>query len=316
MCVDAVPRGPGRVRRNRLPLSARCACARAPKPASGQALVEALIAALALVPLVLLIVWLGKVQSLQQAGIAASRSLAFECTVRPEDCADSAAHPELADEVRRRVFSRIDAPVLTQDRVGEMSSADERNPLWVDRANRPLIERFADIGVRVDLETFNAGRALATSRAGSLAEDPLALLSDLAGPGRFGLAIDRGIVNARVQVGVSSGATDDRFRSQLDSIPLRMRAHTAVLADAWNASGPYGADRTSVEQRVDAGSRLGVYEATLDLRYALTRGFIGLMDVIGLEPAGGAFRYHAADVDVVPADRVAPTEPSHGDRWP
>ena len=30
----------------------------------------------------------------------------------------------------------------------------------------------------------------------------------------------------------------------------------------------------------------------------------------GLEPAGSAFRYHAPDVDVVPADRVGDPEPA------
>jgi len=44
----------------------------------GQALVEALVAALVLVPLALLAVLLGKFQSMQQATIAASRTLAFE----------------------------------------------------------------------------------------------------------------------------------------------------------------------------------------------------------------------------------------------
>lgn len=277
---------------------------------SGQALVEVLVGALALVPLVLLVAWLGKVQSIRQAGIAASRTLAFECTVRPDACAESAAHPELVDELRRRAFSRIDVPVLTLDRVADSPSSAERNPLWVDRANRPLIERFGDIGARIDLERFDAGRSLASARAGSITADPLGLLSELAGPGRFGLGIDRGLVNARVQVGVSARAVDDRFRTQLDTIPLRVKANTAVLTDAWNASGPYGGDGGSVEHRVRAGSRLGPYEATLDARYAPTRGFIRLMDLIGLEPAGSAFRYHAPDVDVVPADRVGDPEPA------
>ena len=275
----------------------------------GQALVETLVAALVLVPLVLLIVWLGKVQSLRQAGIAASRALAFECTVRPDECAAAAEHPELVDELRRRAFSRIDVPVLTLDRVADGAPARERNPLWTDAGARALIERFGDIGARVDFEAFDAGRSLARSRAAGLADDALGLLEERAGPGRFGLPLDGGLVNARVQIGVSRSAPDDRFATQLNAIPLRLRAHTAVLTDAWNASGPYGPDAHSVEARTALGQRLGAYEATLDARYAPTRGFISLMDAVGLEPAAGRFRYHQADADAVPADRIGPPDP-------
>lgn len=274
----------------------------------GQALLECLVAALALVPLVLLAIWLGKVQSIQQASLAASRMLAFECTVRPEACVDAAAHPELADELRRRAFSRTDVPIHTTDRVTD-STAD-RNPLWVDRANRPLIERFADIGVRIDLESFDAGRSVARARAGALGETVIGTVDALSGPSRFGLGVDRGLVNARVQVAVSANATADDFRRQLDSIPLRIRANTAILTDAWNASGPYGTASDSVEARVRQGGELpSLYETSLDVRYALTRGFITLMDAIGLEPAGGAFRYHQTDVDRVPPDRIGGTQP-------
>ena len=42
--------------------------------ARGQALLETLVGAIVLVPLVLLVVWLGKVQTLRQATIAASAS--------------------------------------------------------------------------------------------------------------------------------------------------------------------------------------------------------------------------------------------------
>ena len=273
----------------------------------GQALVECLVAALVLVPLVVLVVWLGKIDAIRQAGISASRTLAFECTVRPEDCQAAASHPELADELRRRVFSRLDAPVLTLDRATDVPG--DRNPLWVDRANRPLLERFADVGIRIETPSFDAGRAVAQARGGSLASGAVGLADTLAGLGRFGLLVDRGLIDARVQVGVTPRAPDDGFRARLDSIPLRLRANTAILTDGWNASGPYGEAPDSVETRVGQGRRLlGAYEASLDARYALTRGFITTMDAIGLEPAGGAFRFHEIDVDRVPPDRIGPTE--------
>ena len=271
----------------------------------GQALVETLVAAIVLVPLVLLVVWLGKIQSLRQATISASRTLAFECTARPDGCADPAGQAQLADEIRRRAFSRIDAGVMSADRLPDDAPAAERNPLWVDRANRPLLERFADVGVRIDREAFDAGASLVGSRAGGLVSDAALFLAERAGPGRFGLAIAEGLVDAKVQANVSATRTETDFLTQLDSIPLRVKAHTAVLTDAWNASGPYGGDARSVQSRVALGQQiLPAYDASIDARYLLTRGFIELMSAIGLEPTGSAFRYHAADVDIVPADRL------------
>lgn len=272
---------------------------------AGQALVETVVGAIVLVPLVLLVVWLGKVQSVRQAAIAASRTVAFECAVRPDACGDAHGQAALADEIRRRAFSRVDAGILSAERLPEDAPVAERNPLWTDRAGRPLLERFADVGVRVDRQRFDAGASLAHSRAGGIVADAAALLADQAGPGRFGLDIAEGLVDAKVQVNLSSSRTASDFRSQLDSIPLRIHARTAVLTDAWNASGPYGADPRSVESRVERGRQLlAAYDASIDARYLLTRGFIGLMGAIGLEPAAGAFRYHDADVDLVPPDRL------------
>ena len=69
--------------------------------------------------------------------------------------------------------------------------------------------------------------------------------------------------------------------------------------------GPYGGDARSVQTRVERGRKiLDAYEATVDARYLPTRGFITLMGAIGLEPAADAFRYHDADVDIVPRDRL------------
>lgn len=274
---------------------------------AGQALTECLVASIALVPLVLLTLWLGKVDALRQAGIAASRLLAFECTVRPDACKRVAEHPELADELRRRVFSRPETPVLTADRVSGQTG--EHHPLWVDRANRPLLERFSDIAIQIDQPRFDAGGAVAEGRAGALTGAGVHLTDALAGPGRFGLDVANGLFDARVQIGVTPGARADGFRSQLDSIPLRMRAHTAILTDAWNASGPEGAAPDSVQSRVAAGGSLPqLHEATLDARHALTRGLISAMGAIGLEPAADRFRYRVIDVDRIPADRLGRAE--------
>ncbi len=270
----------------------------------GQALVETLVAALVLVPLALLVVLLGKFQSIQQATISASRTLAFECTVRPGACANATSHAALAEEVRRRHFGRIDREILSNDAIADPASAAERNPLWADRRGQPLLERFADVGVALDSPRFDAGRSTAVGRSASGAAN---LLDRLAGPARFGLSISGGLVDARVKVRVSPGEAGNEQLARLDSLPLTMQARTAVLSDAWNASGPYGNAPGRVEMRVEQGSRLDpVHQAQIAIGYRLTRWTLGLMDLAGLEPSAGAFTPHHVDVDLVPADRIAP----------
>lgn len=270
----------------------------------GQALIEALVAASALVPLLLLVVLLGKFQSMQQATIAASRTLAFECTVRPEDCREASARVALAEEARRRHFGRIDREILTDDVLDDASPEDERNALWSDRRGRALLERYADVSIAVAPSRFDAGRSTAIGRA---AGDAGSLLDRLAGPSRFGLSIDDGLAVSEVLVRVSPGETDNGNLRRLDSLPLVMRARTALLSDAWNASGPYGGAAHTVQSRVEAGQRVdAVHEAAFRAGYQLTLWSMRLMDAAGLEPRASSFRPHETDVDRVPADRIAP----------
>jgi len=265
----------------------------------GQALVEALVAALVLVPLAVLTMMLGKFQAMQQATIAASRTLAFECTVRPQACADPAAYAGLADEVRRRHYGRIDREILA-----DPAPAAERNALWVDRRGQPLLERFADVGATLSSPRFDAGRSTAIGRAAAGAAN---LLDSVAGPARFGLSLTGGMTEAQVQVRVSPSEAGNEQFTRLDSLPLTLQARTAVLTDAWHASGPYGSEAHRVDSRVAQGSRLDtLHETAFALGYQLTHWSIGLMQAAGIEPSAASFRPYRVDVDRVPADRVAP----------
>lgn len=270
----------------------------------GQALVEALVAALVLVPLAVLTVMLGKFQAMQQATIAASRTLAFECTVRPQACADPVAYAGLADEVRRRHYGRIDREILSNDVIADPAPAAERNALWVDRRGQPLLERFADVGATLSSPRFDAGRSTAIGRAAAGAAN---LLDSVAGPARFGLSLTGGMMEAQVQVRVSPSEAGNEQFTRLDSLPLTLQARTAVLTDAWHASGPYGSEAHRVDSRVAQGSRLdALHETAFALGYQLTHWSIGLMQAAGIEPSAASFRPYHVDVDRVPADRVAP----------
>lgn len=275
-----------------------------PRGQSGQALVETLVAALVLVPLALLVVLLGKYQSMQTSTIAASRTLAFECTVRPYECYGAAARERLGDETTRRHFGRIDREILSNDVLTDAAPTDERNALWVDRRGRALLESFDDVDVALSSPRFDAGQSTAVGRAATGAAD---LLDRLAGPSRFGLSISEGMADAQVRMRVSPSEAGNETLARLDSLPLTMRARTVVLTDGWHASAPYGSQEHTVESRVSSGSRVdAVHEVQFVAGYQLTRWTMQLMDFAGLEPDASSFRPHEVDVDLVPADRIAP----------
>lgn len=196
---------------------------------SGQAIIEFLVACLAVVPLFLLIPLIGKYIDIKQSTIAASRKLAFECTVRYDDCAQLNSNPAFADEIRMRYFGGNNREVLSNDRPGDDAlAAGAGNPLWVDRQGRPLLERYSDVGIRADQRNLNLGGGVAGA------------LSGLIGPGRFGLQMERGMFDGRVQIALSPNNGGTSFLTQLDSLVLRMQHHTAILTDAWSARGPGG----------------------------------------------------------------------------
>lgn len=290
----------------------------------GQALVETLVVAIALVPLAVLVVLLGKYQSMQSATVAASRSLAFDCAARPQTCADPAAAGWLAESLRTRHFERPDSAIDSGRATGGST-----HPLWRDRAGRPLLEQLSDVGAAVSLREFNAGLNTAIGRAsaadvsgigvptragfpasgafgGAVPAAPGAadLLNRLAGPARFGLAINEGLLDARVEVRVAASHAGTQGFAQLDPMALTMRARTAILSDAWGASGPHG-DVASVDSRTEPGARLDTLRETrISAGYQLTRWTLDLMGATGMEPFARDFQYHGGDPDAVPLDRI------------
>jgi hypothetical protein len=193
----------------------------------GQSMVEFIVASLVILPLFWLVPLMGKYLDIKHSTIAASRSLAFECTVRYDDCANLGAHPSFANEVRTRFFSGNAREVLSND----LPADDEltgavTNPLWVDRQGRPLLERYSDIGIVADPRNLNLGGSAVST------------LSALFGPARFGLQMERGIYEARVQVAIARANGGASFIDQLDSLAVTTQQRTAILTDAWSARGP------------------------------------------------------------------------------
>jgi hypothetical protein len=248
----------------------------------GQALTEFLVVSIALVPLAILMVMLGKYQSLGTATIAASRTAAFECWARPVACSGEGASEQLGQLIGPAHFGQPHRP-----------------PLWQDRAGRPLLESIDDVSVRLEPLVFDAGLATAARRLGAGA-----LFDRLAGPARFGLRIDEGLIRAEVSTRVAASFAGNGGFTRLEPFALTMRARTAILTDTWQGSGPREGPR-SLESVVAQGARLdALRELRLDAGYRLTRWSIDLMGAIGLEPSASSFRHGTADPDALPPDRV------------
>jgi hypothetical protein len=264
----------------------------------GQAIVELLVAMLALVPLYFGVVWVAKVLDVQQATVAAARALAFECTVRPAACADPAAHPELAEDTRLRFFS--------SHRLGLRSDgalAARPNAFWVDRRGDALLERLDDVTVDVVPGRFDSPLGF----AGGLGDGfprAVRVLSELAGPGRFGLDLEGGLVEARVETRLARSRPGDGWVRSLTAMPIAMSARTAILTDAWNASGPYGDEADSVESRVTEGTRVPGLDAAIAAGWLPVRGLLAIGAALGFESRAAELRWHEIDVDLVPPDRL------------
>ncbi len=194
---------------------------------NGQAMLEFVIACLVMIPLFVLIPLIGKYLDVKHSTIAASRKLAFECTVRYDDCENLSTSNIFADEIRTRFFAGAGTEVLSNDKpAADALTTGDGNPLWVDRGGKVLLEKYSDVGVRADSLALTSGAAALNS------------LPAHGGPGVFGLDPNKGMFDARIQVNLSAGQTETDFLSQMDSLKLSMQSHTAILTNAWNARGP------------------------------------------------------------------------------
>jgi hypothetical protein len=278
-------------------------CASLKKQQRGQALIETAVIAIALFPLLMLVIYLGKLQSVQLATIGASRALAFECHANFDACNSLSSNPALVDEIRRRHFMTPSSAIVSNDSADNSATPESRQPLWTDRRGNSLLDSYADVSFRIDPDTFNAGSGVAGSVGSRIASNAMNLLSTIAGPGRFGLDWQGGLIDAKVQTSLSQSADSNGLIDSLNPIPLSFKAHTATLTDAWNASSASGGEARSAQVRADRGSRIPGLEEVIDAMYAPTRLFIALGDISIIEPRSREFSYHEQSVTVIPVDR-------------
>ncbi len=236
---------------------------------AGQSSVEFAIIALLLAPLLLTIPLLGKYLDLAQTTELAARYVVFERTVAGS-AVPLKGDATLAAEVRRRFFSRSDAPIKTGDVAGDFTG--DRNPLWVDHSGAPLLVDFtADVAVR------------------TVAKDNTAPVAErLVPPGDFGLPI-RNEYEGEVTVRPRDVASLSLF----DRIGLRIARHQVLLVDSWAASSS-----ADLRSRIDNAGRAAYPIEPLEL----IGGTVGtVLPPMVLDPAMDVGN---SPPEVIPCDRL------------
>jgi hypothetical protein len=277
---------------------------------SGQALTEVLVILLAMVPMVFLGVWVAKVADMQLATGAAARKIAFECTRRTQNCKNLDANSDIVDATRLHQYGAYGREVLSNDSAQDENPATAKNPLWVDHKGRALLAQFSDISGSIENENFNATASILSSqKAAGIAKSGFDLVSNLAGPGHFGFDTFGGFIKGSAQVRIASQHPGFSQSNRLDPFALTARRQVAILTDQWNASGADNGRRDSTASRVDKGKLLPLVgsasETALKAAYGLTTINMNAARGLMLEPSANKFRFHEADVSLIPPDRDA-----------
>lgn len=205
------------------------------KRQQGQALTEFLVAAVAIIPLFLLIPLIAKYQDISHSTQAASRYAAFDAMTRNDSVSTWKAPSQLADEVRRRFFSNPDAPIKTNDVAGDFQA--HQNLFWRGPQNEPLIKEISN-DVQVSF-----GQASSSDQSGGFsgASDgtPFVLRNQLD-------LQARGIYTANVSVALVNMPDGLKFYEPFNNINLRVQRSTSLAIDPWTARSP-----AQVEQRIE-----------------------------------------------------------------
>jgi hypothetical protein len=242
---------------------------------AGQALTEFLVVTLAIVPLFLLMPMIAKYQDIGHATQLASRYTAFDATLNNPSTNGTKNAATLAQEVRRRFFSNIDAPIKTHDAAGNFKV--HQNLFWRGPNDEALIN---DINaVNVSMATAGASGSVVLAGAAAV----------------FGLP-DSPLYRGSVSVPLGNLPAGITSYEPFDRINLRIDRSTTLLVDGWSARD-LATTRARVERMAPAAQALGAVAPLLNLPFAVIElGQVG-------PPLVGALQLWD---DVVPADRLRP----------
>jgi hypothetical protein len=252
----------------------------------GQALVELLVASAALVPLVVGIVLVGRLQDVRTAVVQSARYAAFGQALGEASTAD------VQSEVRARFFGHPEHAPRAADRRDDRAGA---NPHWVDVLRPvPMIREPADVTVRL----ANRPPPGAAARAMSSTVAGVDRITALTG-GTFGLE-RRGYVGAEVDVRLAALPSLARREAR----PLSLHARAAVLGRDWSAAGP-AETAVRASALVPTSPLRRVRPVIAPLAWALSL----------LEPALRELCLAPVDPELVPFDRLGPPGSDDAGRW-
>lgn len=248
---------------------------------SGQALMETLVAMLAFLPLLLSMVWLARLLDHQQISIMAVREAAFQCLGGAAEC-----------------IQRPDALPTTLQALSQA-----RMVPWADPSGRSGAPSIPEMQVSREALHFDAPLAFVGGSAQRVIPGALSLLSELAGPARFGLDLESGLVRTTVEVRSGLDAQDGRSHWRSAFGMWRLEARLALLTDDWMARSPEGAATDTVRSRVERGQQLPGLEHVVRAGWWPVRGLLPVADWLGLESSAKHFTPGQVDVDLLPPDR-------------
>lgn len=246
---------------------------RARRAQAGQALTEFLLVALAIVPLFLLVPMIAKYQDIGHATQLASRYTAFDATINNPATHGIKDPATLAQEVRRRFFSHIDAPIRTNDAAGNFMA--HQNLFWRSPSGASLIADVNGVGVNLTTTGTSSGALLA------------------AAAGVSGL-VDSPMYRGTVSVPLANLPAGIQSYEPFDRINLRVNRATTLLVDGWS-SRDLATTRSRVERMAPMGEAMGAVASALSLPFAVIE--LGQVD----PPQVGELQRWD---DVVPMDRL------------
>ena len=215
-------------------------------------------AAFFLIPLFLLIPWLGKVIDLRHSSIQMARYEAWEYTAwyanesqRPEDAPSDEYSPqyksisETQNEARQRFLSDSSLPLTSNDRDGWLAA--QANPLWHhhngDHIDSPMLAASlsatgsSTMDSNGDTPDFLGIYTVAAEIMGFIG-DVLGAFSDLIGaPGNFDAINTNGLFSSTINLPLVDIPDGGNALTSEEMDTLSITARAGVLTDGWNAGG-------------------------------------------------------------------------------
>ena len=255
----------------------------------GQALPEFIPLAIVLVPIFILIPFLGKLADMNQATIQASRYGAWERTVSTESDKTDA---QIQDEARVRFFGANRVYIKTGDAPKAKAADNQYSVLWRDQANGRMMKTFNNANVTLP----NASNPSAPSNAQALVMRTVLELYPIRDKwtptvqGFYDARFSVDVATIRIP-GFNTGTNCAGAAKTADTFTCINR-HNAILADGWD-SGTTGLVVTRVDRMVPS--------ALLAKPVSWLSGGFGW-----IFPELTLFKPGYVEPDALPPDRVGP----------